>query len=142
MSMREYGTFGRGLLIPEKCIESVVKKCTDFNEEEYGDNYKQFLNDTVYDSANFDGGHLIEFSECSGDFFDVDDKEYKMFEDDEVDEDWFFIIELDKYPSLFTQAYKDEDEIVEEFKSKVGKYFPEDFDYKKYLVSYHGTYWG
>ena len=138
MSVREYGTFGRGLIIPDPLIEKIARQCKEWDDEAYGDDPNCFFEE----NRTLEGKQVLSFTECSGDFFDLDDINYKFFKGEEVDEEYFFIIELDKQPSLYKQAYKDEDEVVEEYKKSVGKYFPEDFDYKKYLVSYHGTYWG
>ena len=137
MSMREYVTTGKGLVIPEKLIEYVIKHSENFNEEYYGKEYYDFFSDY----GTLGGKNIISFIECSGDFFDLDEREDRYIEED-IDMDTFYIIEIDKYPSLYKQAYNNIDEIVEEYKKAVGKYFPEDFDYKKYLVTFIGTYWG
>lgn len=138
MSMKEYGTFGRGLVIPDNLIEYVATHSENWDQEVYENDFSTFFEE----NRMLGGKQVLSFTECSGDFFDIDDLHYIVFDEYEINEESFYIIEMDKYPSLFAQAYKDLDEIVEEFKSAVGKYFPDDFDYQKYLVSYHGTYWG
>lgn len=145
MSMREYATTGRGLLIPKHLAGFVVKNYAKHHGER-DDDYDSFEDEdfdgTLSDIHSIGGKNVDSFYDCSGDFFDIDEKDYVFFDKSEVDETSFHIISIDKYPSLFTRAYKDIDEIVNEFKNSVGKYFPEDFDYKKYLVCFIGTYLG
>ena len=56
--------------------------------------------------------------------------------------DVFYYVPLGKYPSLFEANYKDINEIVNEFKSKVGKYMPEGYDYRANIRHIIGTTFG
>lgn len=51
-------------------------------------------------------------------------------------------VPLNKYPTLFKKAYNSMDEIVDEFKLKIGEYLTEDFDYKSRICHICGTYYG
>lgn len=44
--------------------------------------------------------------------------------------------------ALFKAAYKDMNELIDEFKSDIGEYLPEDFDYRANIRHIVGTYFG
>lgn len=44
------------------------------------------------------------------------------------------ILPLGNWPTLLTQAYKSEDEIISELKEKYGKFLPQDYDYRNNVV--------
>ena len=58
------------------------------------------------------------------------------------DYDGIFYIPVSKYPTLFKKAYNNMDEIVEEFKNKIGKCLSKDFDYRSSIRHIVGTYYG
>lgn len=47
-----------------------------------------------------------------------------------------------KYPTLFDRPYNDMDEIIAEFKDKLGKYLSDDFNYRNNICHITGTYYG
>ena len=63
--------------------------------------------------------------------------------DDEIefDNDTVYYIPLGKEVHLFKAPYENIDEIVAEFKEKIGKYLPSDFDYTSNLYRVFGTFW-
>lgn len=144
MSKKTYGITVKGLLIPNQILGYVMTHAEDWektpeeNKSIYEVNPIDFF-DGCYSLGN---NAVSVVSNCSGDFFDIDEIDYSKISEKDYDKDCFVIVELHKYPSLFCQAYKDIDEIVKEYKSSVGKYFPENFDFKKYLVTFIGTYEG
>ena len=54
----------------------------------------------------------------------------------------FFMLELEKSPSLFAQAYANNEEAMQELKNKFQKYLPDDFNYDDMFVEYVGTVFG
>lgn len=58
------------------------------------------------------------------------------------DGDRIYYIQVSSYPTLFKPAYKSMDELIAEFKEKVGEYLPEDFDYRSNIRHIVGTYFG
>ena len=44
-----------------------------------------------------------------------------------------------KFPDPYEAAYASEDEVVEEFKQRLGKWLPEDFDYSAHIGWYSYT---
>ena len=61
---------------------------------------------------------------------------YETYGDEHV-----FYIPANKAPSLFEAAYKDPEEICQEFKDKLGEYLPEEFEYWPNIVEITGTYY-
>ena len=132
MSMREYAYEDYGLILDEPTMEHIfVKK---FNEP-VGDEH---VGCALYDS---------EFCTCAPQFTG----EASGIHDDGKD-DWsnslvyecdeVYYVPLNKYPSLFKAPYNNIDEIVEEFKEKLGEYMPDDYGYRANLRHIIGTVWG
>ena len=144
MSMRTYGITVKGLLIPKQMLGYVMTHTEDWDElsEENKSAYKYNYLDYYYDCYKIGNNSIVMCSNCSGDLFDIEELDYSQIPENEYDKNCLVMLELQKYPSLFSQAYKDIDEIVKEYKLSVGKYFPENFDFKKYLVTFVGTYEG
>jgi hypothetical protein len=51
-------------------------------------------------------------------------------------------VPINRSLSLFKAAYKNMDDMIADFKERVGEYMPEDFDYRANLRYIVGTYWG
>ena len=56
--------------------------------------------------------------------------------------DQFYILELEHFPQLFSQAYASYEEIVQELQEKLGDLLPPDFPLDNYLVEIMGEVWG
>lgn len=116
-----------GLLIPNKAINYIAEHCGDYSRDDFA-NPKDFL----YEKEEIDGVNFVFFIDTSTDFYDIEEKEIE--DPDDIDDDEFVIVELERKPNIFSQAYKDFDEIVEELQNKLEKLLPPGFDYKKNLV--------
>lgn len=115
MSMRTYGVNEYGLYVSAEALE-------DYAEKHELD---------VYEVAEEAG--LVYFS-------DADGEGVSLFNDNEFSVDEYFYIGcLNKYPSLFEQAYKDKEEVLEEVKEKFQKYLPVDYDFESNVIHYMGT---
>lgn len=57
-------------------------------------------------------------------------------------DDSFAILPLDKFPTLFEQAYESKDAALRELKQKYAQYLPADFDYERKFVRFIGTVFG
>lgn len=51
-------------------------------------------------------------------------------------EDLVFLIDAKRQPMPFEAAYANEGELIEEFRTRFGKFLPEDFDYKSHIGIY------
>lgn len=135
MSMRDYAVDDYGLLLTEetmRIIASIV--CDDFDdmeEDEYGD-------------ILYDKGICEYIGDFTGEAFCITDigcHEYRNTGED-YDGDRIYYIPTCSYSTLFKPAYENMDELIAEFKSKLGEYLPEDFDYRSNIRHIVGTYWG
>ena len=50
------------------------------------------------------------------------------------------VFDADYQPSPYKTAYASEEDVVAEFKNKLGKYLPADFDYTSHIGTYSATY--
>ena len=60
------------------------------------------------------------------------------FDDEDKPLEDVCILPLGNWPTLLTQAYKSEDEIISELKDTYGEFLPQDYDYRNNIV--YATY--
>lgn len=138
MSANNYVISGYGLVITDtdkhinyflKTIEQAWKQ-----EDSDTDDWNLFGMNKV---KNFfehkqDIVNIAEFSNIDEDkFFVPISDETNAIEIEEDDNGLIFY--TDKQPNICEQAYGSEDEIIKEFKEKLGKFLPDDFDYKAHI---------
>lgn len=138
MSMRDYAVNDYGLLMTREMMKMVAAKvCEDYTEEDYEEDEYAF-NEELYDEG------IVEYiSEFTGESICVnDDGSSNWGVGEDYDADYIYYVATNNMSTLFKAAYKNMDEMVEEFKNKLGEYFPADFDYRKYIRHISGTYFG
>lgn len=139
MGMRDYAINDYGLLMPRDVIKTVASKyCNDYTEEDYEIDEWGF-NEELYNAG------LVEYiGEFYGEAIHIDDNgvdDYSRREDS-YRGDTMFYIPVMKMSTLFNSAYKDINELIDEFKEKISEYLTEDFDYRNYIRHIVGTYYG
>ena len=134
MSMREYAYEDYGLVLELDVMKYICTR--KFPEDEYDedDDVVQALYDT-------------DFCTCAGQFTGE-----AFYINDDGRDDWncsqsyscdeLYYIPFGGYPSLFKAPYNSIDEIVDEFKEKIGEFMPPDYDYRANLKHIIGTVWG
>ena len=136
MSTRAYAVNDYGLVMTRDMLKAICKKYfTEFTEKEYDEDENSF-NEVLWDAG------LVEYiGDFTGDATVIDDNGNDMYEDYEsYDADTIYYVATEKFPSLFKNAYSSMDELESEFKNKLKKYFPDDFDYRKHICHIVGTY--
>ena len=133
MSMRDYACEDYGLVLDEPTMKHICAKMWADDPVEDGD----------------EGCALYEAEVCN--LFGQFTGEAVSIRDDGTD-DWsnsttygcdeVYYVPINKYPSLFRTAYKDMSEIVDEFKTKVGEYMPNGYDYRANIRHIIGTTFG
>ena len=132
MSMRNYAFEDYGIVLTEETMKLICEKAFDVPVEdgEYGM--------TLYDA---------DICSCAGNFtgetFHITDRGTDTYDGSEDFEgDSVYYVPTQKYSTLFNAAYTDINEMVAEFKERLGKYLPDDFDYRANLRHIIGTTWG
>ena len=138
MSMRDYAVDDYGLLMTEEMMKMVASKvCEDYTEEDYEDDEYSF-NEEIYAQG------IVEYiSDFTGESIAINDKgesTWSVSESYSYDAIWY--VPTKNISTLFKAAYKDMDEMIEEFRKRLGGYLPTDFDYRKYIRHISGTYYG
>lgn len=135
MSMRNYAFYDYGMILDGEVIKTIASSML------YNITY-----DDIYDLGYklYEKGICEYVSEFTGDAQEItingagtwcgDTKEY--------DNDMLFYVPLSNYPTLFKKAYNNMDEVISELKEKLGKYLPDDFDYRTRIHYICGTYYG
>lgn len=138
MSMREHVVDDYGLILGEEDIRILAEKvCEDYSDSEF-DEDPEWFQDRISDEFGFDfitgfTGETILLSDsdnCVG----TDSIYYE--------EDVIRYLRATYYPSLFTRAYRNMDELVDEFRQALGDYLPDTFDYQAHLYHIVGTCFG
>lgn len=137
MSMRDYAVDDYGLVLDKETIKVIASKAfDDFTEDE------DIL--SVWGYELYESGICEYVSEFTGESQVLTDDgafiwggEYECYNCEEL-----VYIPLFKYPTLFKPAYNNMEEIVKEFKDKLGEYLAEDFDYRSRIRHICGTYYG
>ena len=138
MSMRDYAVHDYGLLMTKEMLKAVASKVIDgYSDEEYDNNEMDF-NYELYEL-----GIIETISEFTGEAMQINiDGSDNWSNSEYFNSECIYYIPTSKYPSIFAAAYKNMDEIANEFKEKLGEYLPDDFDYKFYIRHIVGTYFG
>ena len=133
MSMRTYAYEDYGLVLDDKAIKMICEKV--FAEDPHGEE------DDGY--ALYDAEICQMAGSFTGETYPIKDNGNDNWDRSETyDDDSVFYIPVEKYPTLFKTAYRDIDEMIAEFKEKIGEYLPADFDYRSNIRHIVGTTWG
>lgn len=134
MSMRDYAVDDYGLVFDKETMKTVISKL----------DVEPLDEDTDIAYILYDYGICEYISEFTGEAQTINDDGYFDFSRDyeSYNGDSIAYVPLAKYPTLFKRAYNNMEEIVDEFKSKIGDYMPEDFDYRSRVCHICGTYYG
>lgn len=138
MSMRDYAVNDYGLLLTEETLRIIASKvCNNYTDEAYKEDEFAFK-DSLYDK-----GIVDKISEFTGEAFAINDiGETLWFTSDFFDYDMIWFVHTKKISMLFRAAYRDMDELINEFKERLGEYLPADFDYRNNIRHISGTYYG
>lgn len=134
MSMRDYAVDDYGLMLDKEVMKTIISRLDIELLDEDAD-----ISYILYDEG------ICEYiSEFTGEAQTVNDDGYFDFSRDyeSYNGDSIAYVPLAKYPTLFKKAYNNMEEIVDEFKLKLGEYLPEDFDYRSRISHICGTYYG
>lgn len=133
MSMRDYAVSDYGLLLDEETIKIIYSKALPYCTEE---------DDMVYELYNH--GICEYISEFTGESIPIREDGYVTWGGDSEDYrcETIVYVPTSNFPTLFKKAYENIDEIIDEFKGKLGEYLPDDFNYRDKIRHISGTYFG
>ena len=140
MSTRYHAVDDYGLVIDKKIAKYMIEKLSK-EDRDFFDDYDE--NDDIQ-YALYEYGICEYISEFTGEANTLRDDGLISWDLDKVtyyQGDLVCFVPL-KLPTLFKRAYTDMDEIIDELKYKVGKYLPENFDYRNKICNICGVYYG
>lgn len=124
-----YAVYDTGLFISGELIEDIALKYNDALSVE---------EETLEPDELAEKIGLTRFGDVEGEFSPFD----KTLNSTDLECEVFYMLSLERAKSLFTQAYKDFEEVEKEVTAKIQKYVPADFDYKSKLGEIVGTSFG
>lgn len=133
MSMRDYAVSDFGLLLDEETIKIIGSKVLeDYTDED----------DMAYEL--YDNGICEYISDFTGEAIPIREDGCVSWGDDGENYrcETIVYVPTSNFPTLFKKAYENIDEIIDEFKGKVGEYLPDGFDYRGKIRHISGTYFG
>lgn len=133
MSMRDYAVSDYGLLLDEETVKAIASKVLDDYTEE---------DDMAY--GLYDKGICEYISEFTGESLPIREDGRVSWNDDGENYrcETIVYVPTSNFPTLLKKAYENIDEIVNEFKGKLGEYLPDGFDYRGKIRHISGTYFG
>lgn len=134
MSMRNRPVYDYGLLLDEETMKFLARKAIDgFTDDDE--------HDVAYELYEHGFGECI--SGFTGEALKIGDDGRKVYgESVSFDCDTIFYVPVFKFPTLFSNAHRNMDDLVEEFKDEIGKYLPRNFNYKSNIYQICGSYYG
>lgn len=134
MSMRDYAVDDYGLVLDKETMEIIISKLDieRLDEDEsleyilYDEGICEYISEFTGESQSINNDGYFDFS---GD--------YESYRGDSI-----VYVPTSKYPTLFKRVYNNMEEIIDEFRDKIGEYLPEDFDYRSRIRHIYGTYYG
>lgn len=136
--MRDYAVDDYGLVLNDNHMQVLAAQlCDGYTEKDYDENMYEYWEELV-DKLGLQ--YVSEFTGEAAYLNDDGSSAYKgtfPYFDDTV-----FYLALKKYPSLFHAAYSNIDEVISELKDSIGKYLPDNFQYRDNIRHIIGTYYG
>lgn len=135
MSMRDYAVSDYGLLLDDETVKAIASKLFDDFSDDEKEDWRYLL---------YDNGICEYISEFTGESLPIREDGYVSWGGDGEDYrcETIAYVPISNFPTLFKKAYENIDEIIDEFKGKVGEYLPDGFDYRGKLRHISGTYFG
>ena len=132
MSMKDCAVDDYGMVLDEETAKTICLKL--FNDYE-GEDYSYDL---------YENGNCELISEFNGEAQELQDDGRINWCGNSKGYNGYTIcyIPLHSKPTLFKGGYNNMNEIISELKNRVGKYLPDDFDYRSRIRHICGTYCG
>jgi hypothetical protein len=131
--MRDYACEDYGLVLDDATMRYICDKMFTDDPVDEGDE----------GCALYEAQICNLFGQFTGEAFGIQENGHDNWENStNYDFDEVYYVPFDKYPSLFSTAYRDINEIIEEFREKIGKYMPEGYDYRANIRHIIGTTFG
>lgn len=135
MSMRDYAVDDYGLVLDEDISKIILSKLwNDLSIDTSMDWMYELYNEGICEYISEFTGEAQEINDNGFSYYGAN---YLSYSSESI-----AYVSVSHYPTLFKAAYNNIDEIVEEFKSKLGEYLSEDFDYRSRIRHICGTYYG
>lgn len=135
MSMRDYAVDDYGFVLDEETIKTIASKVFDdfADNEDYSDWGDELYNKGICEYIGSFTGEAIVIDDNGTDYWDIS----KTYNDGCI-----YYVPLSCQSTLFKSAYNNMEEIIDELKAELDKYFPNDFNYKNKVCHIVGTYFG
>lgn len=141
MSMRDYAVDDYGLVLNTNHLNMLAAKiCQDYSEEKWNSSVS---NRCDYAEEVVEKLDLEYIGEFDGEATAIRDNGWSNWSDSICySGDTIYFVPLSYYPNFFEAVYADISDIVNDVKNKIGKYMPDDFDYRANIRHITGTYFG
>ena len=138
MGMRDYAVDDYGLLMSTETLKLISARVfKEYTEESYNEDEGYYLDDL------YEQGIIDRIAEFTGEAMEIDDDGKNEWNTGETyNWDIIYYVPIRNVTTLFKAAYNNMNELINEFKDRLGEYLPEDFDYRGNIRRIVGTYYG
>lgn len=138
MSIRDYAVDDYGLVFNSNHLKMLVTKLfADCTEQDFAEDMYGYLDELVDELG------LEYISDFTGEAMYVNDDGTSRWDDvNSYSSDSIYYLRLSNYSTLFKAAYSSVDDVINEFKTNIGKHLPDNFPYRACLRHIVGTYYG
>lgn len=138
MSMRDYGVNDYGLIVTKETMKLLASKAIEeFTEEDYEED------SGYYAYELYEQGTIEYISEFTGESMEIGDDGGNLWGSGEIyNGDSIYYAPAWEEGTIFKAAYNNIEELISEFKERLGEYLPDDFDYRTHIRHIVGTYYG
>lgn len=139
MSMQHYAVYDYGLYLDFETLKHMAcKACKDCTPEAFSDDEWYYLN------KMYEQGYIEYMSEFTGESICIGDNGETLWGLTHAvySYDSCYYVPAWKHSRMFGSSYENMDELIAEFRDRLGEYLPDDFDYRKNLCLVCGTYFG
>lgn len=142
MSMETTVFHSYGLLFSEESVSIILSHMLPIWEKDKPELYQRFSIENPYmEFCEYLNAHYevniygnVEYLRC-----------YRLCNQEDYycnTGDFFYLLDLNKFPSMFDTAYSDFNETIQEVKTRIGEILPPDFPFEEYLLEILGETWG
>lgn len=138
MSMRDYAVNEYGLVLNTNHLQILAARILDdYSDEGWEIDKYGIVDELTYKSCV---NYIGDF--CGEAFTIKDSGETDFMNSEPYNSDTIYYIPILNYPTLLKSAYNSIEEIVSEYKERIGNYLPDNFDYRSNIKHIVGTYFG
>ena len=135
--MRDYAVDDYGLVLNSNHMQILASQlCDGYTEQDYYENMPYYFEEVI------EALDLTYIDNFTGEATIVEENNPESIGTDYYNDDLIVYLQTQNRETLFDRAYKNIGEVIDEFKSVLAQYLPENFQYEKQFCHIVGSFYG